>query len=170
MEFAPDKARWRQVADVIRDRIEDGTYPPRTRVPSVIQLTAEFGIANATAHKVLGGLRAEGLTYTEPGLGSFVSPADAPPPGRAPDIRDVQPIWRRVATVMAARIAEGDYPVGAPVPSVAKLSSEFSISESTAHKVLAHLRDKGLVRAEVGLGSFVAERPESLSSSPEPGR
>ncbi|MEV5078887.1 winged helix-turn-helix domain-containing protein [Streptomyces sp. NPDC056159] len=73
IEFAPDIPRWRQVADVIRKRIEDGTYPPRARVPSVVQLTGEFGIANATAHKVLSALRTEGLTYTEPGLGSFVS-------------------------------------------------------------------------------------------------
>ncbi|ANP48457.1 DNA-binding GntR family transcriptional regulator [Streptomyces griseochromogenes] len=73
MEFAPDIPRWRQVAEIIRRRITDGTYGPRTRVPSVVQLTAEFGIANATAHKVLRALREEGLTYTEPGLGSFVA-------------------------------------------------------------------------------------------------
>ncbi|MEV5314014.1 winged helix-turn-helix domain-containing protein [Streptomyces sp. NPDC052610] len=79
MEFAPDIPRWRQVAKVIRARIADGTYPPRTRVPSVVQLTSEFGIANATAHKVLRALREEGLTYTEPGLGSFVAkPAEEP--------------------------------------------------------------------------------------------
>ncbi|MEU5374452.1 MULTISPECIES: winged helix-turn-helix domain-containing protein [unclassified Streptomyces] len=76
-EFAPDIPRWRQVADVIRQRIVDGTYPPRSRVPSVVQLTEEFGIANATAHKVLQALRAEGLTYTEPGLGSFVAKPEA---------------------------------------------------------------------------------------------
>jgi GntR family transcriptional regulator len=73
IEFAPDIPRWRQVAEVIRGRIDDGTYGPRARVPSVVQLTAEFGIANATAHKVLRALREEGLTYTEPGLGSFVA-------------------------------------------------------------------------------------------------
>ncbi|MGW5591132.1 GntR family transcriptional regulator [Streptomyces sp. NPDC003857] len=76
-EFAPGIPRWRQVADVIRQRIVDGTYPPRSRVPSVVQLTEEFGIANATAHKVLQALRAEGLTYTEPGLGSFVAKPEA---------------------------------------------------------------------------------------------
>ncbi|MFJ1972793.1 GntR family transcriptional regulator [Streptomyces sp. NPDC087903] len=76
MEFVPDIPRWRQVAEVVRGRIADGTYPPRTRVPSVVQLTGEFGVANATAHKVLRALREEGLTYTEPGLGSFV--ADQP--------------------------------------------------------------------------------------------
>ncbi|WP_217235891.1 GntR family transcriptional regulator [Streptomyces sp. AC555_RSS877] len=73
MEFAPDIPRWRQVAEVIRRRIEDGTYPPRTRIPSVVEITAEFGIAAVTAQKVHKGLRQEGLIYTEPGLGSFVA-------------------------------------------------------------------------------------------------
>ncbi|UUU32432.1 winged helix-turn-helix domain-containing protein [Streptomyces sp. CA-210063] len=73
MQFVPDIPRWRQVAEVIRGRIDDGTYPPRTRVPSVMQIIAEFGIATATAQKVLAGLRKEGLIYTEPGLGSFVA-------------------------------------------------------------------------------------------------
>ncbi|MCA6094102.1 winged helix-turn-helix domain-containing protein [Streptomyces sp. SCA3-4] len=73
IEFAPDIPRWRQVADVIRQRIKDGTYPPRTRVPSIVQLMEEFGIATMTAHKVHRALRAEGLIYTEPGMGSYVS-------------------------------------------------------------------------------------------------
>ncbi|WP_188114128.1 GntR family transcriptional regulator [Streptomyces apricus] len=77
MEFEPDVPRWRQVAAVIRDRIEDGTYPPRSRVPSVQAIVAEFGIATATAAKVNVGLKKEGLVYTEIGMGSFVSP-DAP--------------------------------------------------------------------------------------------
>jgi GntR family transcriptional regulator len=73
MEFEPDVPRWRQVAAVIRSRIEDGTYAPRTRVPSVVQIIAEFGVASATAQKVNQNLKKEGLIYTEPGLGSFVS-------------------------------------------------------------------------------------------------
>ncbi|BCL29920.1 GntR family transcriptional regulator [Streptomyces aurantiacus] len=77
MDFVPDIPRWRQVATVIRARIENGTYTPRTRVPSVQQIVEEFGIATATAQKVNVGLKKEGLVYTEPGMGSFVSP-DAP--------------------------------------------------------------------------------------------
>lgn len=73
IEFAPDQPRWRQVAEVVRQRIADGTYPPRTRVPSVLQLQAEFGIATATGQKVHKALREEGLIYTEPGMGSFVA-------------------------------------------------------------------------------------------------
>lgn len=58
---------------MIRQRIVDGTYAPRTRVPSVLQLQAEFGIAAATGQKVHRALREDGLIYTEPGLGSFVA-------------------------------------------------------------------------------------------------
>lgn len=73
IDFVPDVPRWRQVAEVVRARIADGTYPPRSRVPSVVQLTEEFGVAAATAQKVHRQLREEGLIYTEPGLGSFVA-------------------------------------------------------------------------------------------------
>ncbi|MFC6064845.1 GntR family transcriptional regulator [Streptomyces ochraceiscleroticus] len=73
MDFAPDCPRWRQVADVIRQRIADGTYAPGTRVPSVLNLSAEFGIATSTSQKVHRALRANGLIRTRAGMGSFVA-------------------------------------------------------------------------------------------------
>ncbi|WP_153456063.1 GntR family transcriptional regulator [Streptomyces smaragdinus] len=72
MEFEPGIARWKQVAAIMRARIADGTYPPGERVPSVMEVVEEFGIAQATAQKVLRALREEGLTFTEPGIGSSV--------------------------------------------------------------------------------------------------
>jgi GntR family transcriptional regulator len=65
--------RWRQVADVLLARIADGTYPPGSRVPSVMELAGEFGIAQATAQKTLTRLREDGALYTVPGLGSYVA-------------------------------------------------------------------------------------------------
>jgi len=73
IEWEPDRPRWEQIADVIRARIDDGTYPPRSRVPSVQQLVAEYGVAVDTAQKVLTRLRDEGVVYTVRGLGSFVT-------------------------------------------------------------------------------------------------
>lgn len=73
MEFADNRPRWRQVHAVIQGRIQSGEYPPGIRVPSVVQLQGEFGIANVTAQKVLRQLRADGLVRTEPGMGSFVA-------------------------------------------------------------------------------------------------
>ncbi|WP_200307189.1 GntR family transcriptional regulator [Streptomyces adelaidensis] len=78
-----------------------------------------------------------------------------------------RPVWRQVAAAIEARIASGEYPVGARVPSVVELSAEFGIAASTAQKALAHLKAEGLIRAEVGLGSFVAERPAPSSGQGE---
>ena len=79
-EFEPDRSRWQQVADVIRQRIQAGTYPPKHLV-SELSLVQEFGIARDTARKAVRALREEGLIYTVPHMGSFVSPrndTDAP--------------------------------------------------------------------------------------------
>lgn len=72
MELSPNRPKWRQVADIVSERIRAGVYPPGTRVPSVIQLQAEFGIATATGQKVMRALREEGLIETVSGMGSFV--------------------------------------------------------------------------------------------------
>lgn len=88
MELADNRPRWRQVHEIISARIKDGTYPPGTRVPSVVQLQGEFNIANVTAQKVHRQLRADGLVYSEPGMGSFVvdkPPADGPEGGESAD-------------------------------------------------------------------------------------
>ncbi|KAF4408607.1 GntR family transcriptional regulator [Streptomyces lycii] len=76
IKFRPDVPRWKQVADVIRERIAGGTYSPGARIPSVIELQAEFGIATSTGQKVHRALRAEGLVYSEPGMGTFVVQKD----------------------------------------------------------------------------------------------
>jgi DNA-binding GntR family transcriptional regulator len=73
IELDETRPKWRQVADIIRARISDGTYPPGSRVPSVVQLTAEFGIAAVTAQKVMRALRDEGVIRTELGMGSYVT-------------------------------------------------------------------------------------------------
>ncbi|MFI7700797.1 GntR family transcriptional regulator [Nonomuraea sp. NPDC049480] len=54
-------------------RIRNGTYRARQPIPSETQLVGEFGIAR-DARKVVAALREEGLIYTVPQTGSFVSP------------------------------------------------------------------------------------------------
>ncbi|WP_425566389.1 GntR family transcriptional regulator [Nonomuraea roseoviolacea] len=50
-----------------------GEYKAGERIPSLIALIEEFGIANATGQKVMRALRADDLIRTEPGMGSFVT-------------------------------------------------------------------------------------------------
>ncbi len=59
--------------EIIKTRIASGEYKPGERIPSLIALIEEFGIANATGQKVMRALRADGLIHTEPGMGSFVT-------------------------------------------------------------------------------------------------
>lgn len=72
MEFAHNRPKWVQVHEVISERIRTGEYGPGERVPSVIQLQAEFGIATDTGQKVMRALREAGLIETVSGMGSFV--------------------------------------------------------------------------------------------------
>ncbi|MEV5085622.1 winged helix-turn-helix domain-containing protein [Streptomyces sp. NPDC056159] len=72
MELAPNRPKWQQIAEIIGDRIRGGEYPPGSRIPSVLQLQAEYGIATATGQKVMRALRDEGLIETVSGMGSFV--------------------------------------------------------------------------------------------------
>ncbi|MEU8251769.1 winged helix-turn-helix domain-containing protein [Nonomuraea sp. NPDC048916] len=75
MDFEPDRPRWQQIADVLRTRITSGEYQPKYLV-SEVRLVQEFGVARDTIRKAIRQLRDEGLLYTVPNLGSFVSPAD----------------------------------------------------------------------------------------------
>jgi GntR family transcriptional regulator len=75
-EPEPDRPLWVQVYEIIRGRIEAGVYRPRRPVPSLEQLTQEFGIARNTARKVLNRLQSDGLVRKVPSLGTFVVPRD----------------------------------------------------------------------------------------------
>jgi GntR family transcriptional regulator len=63
---------YRQVAEILKGRIADGTYQAGRRLPSVTGLTQEFGIAQLTARKALRVLVDEGLAEMTPGMGTYV--------------------------------------------------------------------------------------------------
>jgi GntR family transcriptional regulator len=64
-----------QLADWIKARIDDGTYPPRSRIPSESTLVQETGYARDTVRKAIGVLLDENRVYIVRGLGTFVTPA-----------------------------------------------------------------------------------------------
>jgi GntR family transcriptional regulator len=66
-------APYRQVAAILRQRIESGQYAPGRRLPSVSDLVQEFGVARTTAAKTLRLLVAEGLAELSPGMGYYVT-------------------------------------------------------------------------------------------------
>lgn len=71
--------RYRQIAEIIKRRIEGGELVPNRPIPSEVQIEQEFGVARATARKAVALLREWGLVTTVPGLGSYVLPDDRRP-------------------------------------------------------------------------------------------
>src|SRR5215468_11839613 len=68
----PDGSRYRQIAAELERRIESGELTPGMRVPSTRAIVDEWGVAMATATKVLTELRHQGLVRAVPGVGTLV--------------------------------------------------------------------------------------------------
>ena len=64
---------YRQIADILRRRITAGKYQPDTRIPTESDLVDEFEVARTTARRAVSVLREEGLIYTVPNRGSYVT-------------------------------------------------------------------------------------------------
>ncbi|MEU8196827.1 TetR/AcrR family transcriptional regulator C-terminal domain-containing protein [Microbispora amethystogenes] len=64
--------RYQEIAAELRRRIEAGELRPGDRVPSTREIIRRWGVAMATATKVLTELRREGLVRAVPGVGTVV--------------------------------------------------------------------------------------------------
>ncbi|HEY4454388.1 MAG TPA: TetR/AcrR family transcriptional regulator C-terminal domain-containing protein [Pseudonocardiaceae bacterium] len=72
------EAPYLRIAAEIRDRITRGELRPGDRVPSTRQITQKWGVAMATATKVIAVLRDEGAVEARPGAGTVVRPSQTP--------------------------------------------------------------------------------------------
>lgn len=69
-----DTPVYQQIAEIIAARIRAGDLQPRRPIPSEAQLVQEFGVARDTARAAVAYLREQGLVYTVPRRGTYVSP------------------------------------------------------------------------------------------------
>ncbi|MGH3915868.1 MAG: GntR family transcriptional regulator [Pseudonocardiaceae bacterium] len=65
------------------------------------------------------------------------------------------PAYLQIADVLRQKIAEGDLPDGAALPSVRKLVDEFGTAQGTVRQAIEQLKSEGLVVARQGSGVFV---------------
>jgi DNA-binding transcriptional regulator YhcF (GntR family) len=75
-------APYQRIAAEIRGRIDRGELKPGDAIPSARQITKDFGVALATATKVLATLQQEGLATAVPGIGTVVAQESRPVPVR----------------------------------------------------------------------------------------
>lgn len=86
MNFQPDAeidhegpvTPYRQLAGIVRARIERGDWLPNRAIASETQLVQQYGLARTTVRRAIAVLVEEGLVFTVPQRGTYVSPEGAP--------------------------------------------------------------------------------------------
>jgi GntR family transcriptional regulator len=66
------RARYQQVADLLREAIERGDYEPGQPLPSQPELARQYGLNQTTINRAIAVLRNAGLVRVEQGRGAFV--------------------------------------------------------------------------------------------------
>ncbi len=71
-------AKYRQIADNLRDQISTGTLRPGDQLPTEPQLATAYGASRSTIRLAVGMLTTNGLVETRQGMGTFVRQPAAP--------------------------------------------------------------------------------------------
>lgn len=116
---------------MLRARIESGRLRPGDRAPSTRAVIREFGVAMATATKVLGRLREAGLVATMPGRGTVVLDPRTEARRSATPTVDVV-----VATAVAIADAEGLEAV-----SMRRIGADLDVSTMTLYRYVQDKED-----------------------------
>jgi GntR family transcriptional regulator len=77
------------------------------------------------------------------------------------DFRAGLSLYEQVVYASKKAMIAGQLKPGDPYPSVRTLSKELKINPNTAHKIIAHLINEGLLETRPGIGTVVAELPDS---------
>ncbi|GAA0262025.1 TetR/AcrR family transcriptional regulator C-terminal domain-containing protein [Cryptosporangium japonicum] len=127
----------------LRERITAGDLAPGDRLPSTRQITRQWGVAMATATKVLTALRQEGLVEAVPGVGTVVrSPrADELPPAglsAAPRRPRDGSLSRERIVAAAIRIADAD---GMSELSMRRVAAELGVATMALYRYVPSKED-----------------------------
>jgi len=66
--------RYYQLANILKEKIQDGEWPPRTPIPSERALESTYNLSRTTIRQAIDLLERQGFIYREHGRGTFVSP------------------------------------------------------------------------------------------------
>lgn len=73
--MAKPKNRRQEIIAILRDRITTGEYAPGYRIPSQLDLAAEFSVAHRTVAHAIAALREDGYVHTIRNKGSYTRPS-----------------------------------------------------------------------------------------------
>jgi GntR family transcriptional regulator len=70
-------------------------------------------------------------------------------------------LFEQIVYAATKAMISGQLRPGDPFPSVRSLSKELKINPNTAHKIVAHLVNEGLLETLPGIGTVVAALPDA---------
>ncbi|MEU3273052.1 GntR family transcriptional regulator [Saccharomonospora sp. NPDC006951] len=131
-----------RIAAEIRTRIHSGDLLPGERLPSIRKIAQRWGVATATATKVVAVLHEEGLVETKVGSGTVVSarpsPRQVPEPGTATTRRprsrmdtSGNPVGRDRVLRTAIAIADTE---GLDAVSMRRVAAELDVSPMSLYR------------------------------------
>jgi DNA-binding transcriptional regulator YhcF (GntR family) len=124
-----------RVLDDIRRSIVSGELRPGERVPSTREITKRWGVAMATATKVLARLREEGLVSMRAGVGTVVAAGTGPGAATTPRRHAARETDQNMSVdqVVQAAITIADTE-GLPVLSMRRVASALDIATMTLYR------------------------------------
>ncbi|WP_433662050.1 TetR/AcrR family transcriptional regulator C-terminal domain-containing protein [Nocardia sp. CA-128927] len=141
-----------RIAGEIQERISSGELRAGDRVPSARQITKQWGVAIATATKVLAVLRQEGVVRAVPGVGTVVDTPQAAPPrehGRETELT--------AASIVHAGMAIADAE-GLAALSMRRVAAELGVPTMSLYRHVGSKDQLVLLMADEAFGS--AEFPD----------
>lgn len=141
---------YKQIADMIQERIRRGELVEGDPIPSEAEMEAEFGVARPTARRVARELRELGLVRTVQGMGTFVGDGTVYRPRRKP------PLYELIAREVTDRIERRELKPNRPIPSERSLMQQYGVAKVTVRLAVGFLRDQGYVFTVPHRGTYVS--------------
>jgi DNA-binding transcriptional regulator YhcF (GntR family) len=151
-----------RIVTAIRHRITSGELRAGDRVPSTRQISQEWGVAIATATKVLTTLRQDGLVRAVPGVGTVVAspearPAPSPRTPRRRPARESEPELTRDRVVRTAiAIADAE---GLAALSMRRVATELGIATMSLYRYVEGKEELVLLMADAVFGEAALPDP-----------
>lgn len=73
-QFSPNANLWLSVKKDIEARIITGEYAAGSKIPTIVELVAQYKIGKTTAQKIINALYDEEIIFKRVGIGCFVRP------------------------------------------------------------------------------------------------
>src|SRR5262245_3270396 len=70
-----------------------------------------------------------------------------------------RPAYQQVADDLRQKMASGELPVGAAIPSTAQMTRQYGVSSTVVRAAVGQLRSEGLLVGQPGKGVFVCAVP-----------